>query len=311
MFDLITERGVIRSSIICTIALSAFGIGFGLYSGSYSIMFDGIFNLIDTTMGLVTLLVVNLIASYSQTTKFSRKLKDRFSMGLWHLEPMVLLLNGTTLMSVALYALVNAIASLLSGGRELEFGPAVTYAVVTMIACSAIAIGMSRANRSIGSQFIQLDIKSWIMSAGISSALVIAFGLGLFVQGTEWEWISPYIDPTVLAIVCAIIIPIPVSTLRTALADFFLVTPVELKQHVDSVAEAVVSKYNFITHRSYVMRSGRSREIELYFIVPPDLPLRSIAEWDTLRDEISDALGGAGPDRWLVIMFTESLEWAE
>ncbi|MNF16713.1 hypothetical protein D3C80_2198570 [compost metagenome] len=56
---------------------------------------------------------------------------------------------------------------------------------------------------------------------------------------------------------------------------------------------------------------GRSREIELYFIVPKSMGAKSIDEWDALRNEIGDAVGGEGPDRWITVVFTGDPEWAE
>ena len=38
---------------------------------------------------------------------------------------------------------------------------------------------------------------------------------------------------------------------------------------------------------------------------------RTIAEWDALRNEIGDAVGGEGPDRWITVVFTGDPEWAE
>lgn len=311
LFDLSDERGVLRTSIAVTFVISVLGIGFGLVSGSFSIVFDGVYALIDGGMSLLSLVVVNLITSYALAGHLSRKLRERFSFGLWHLEPMVLGLNGTLLISAALYALVTAVGSLLRGGRDLEFGAALIYAVVTVIICSAIALVEWRANRTIKSEFIRLDIRGWIMSTGITAALLIAFLIGWAVQGTSWQWVSPYIDPAVLAVVCACIIPLPISTVRQALADIFLVTPTDLKAHLDSVAAAFVAKHGFVSYRSYAARVGRSKVIELYFIVPADARARTIGEWDMLRDEIGDLVGDEGPDRWLTVVFTGDPEWAE
>ena len=232
-------------------------------------------------------------------------------MGFWHLEPMVLALNGILLTGVALYALINAASSLLEGGRDLEFGVALVYAVLTVSACLAMAIVEARANREINSDFVRMDVKGWVMSASITAALLIAFCFGIAVQGTEWQWLSPYIDPAVLGLVCLVIIPLPMSVVRQALADMFLVTPSDLKQHVDDVAEAFVSRHGLESYRAYVAKVGRSREIELYFIVPTSMSARTITEWDAWRDEIGDAIGGEGPDRWLTVVFTGDPEWAE
>lgn len=310
-FDLTCEQGLLRTSIAVTLFIATIGIAFGLASGSFSIVFDGVYSLVDASMSGLSLVVVKLITAHISSAQMSRKLRERFSMGFWHLEPMVLALNGILLSGVAIYALINAVSSLLEGGRDLEFGLALIYAVLTVIACVTIAVVEARANRTLNSDFVRMDVKGWVMSASITAALLIAFCVGLAIQGTQWQWISPYIDPAVLGLVCLVIIPLPLSVVRQALADIFLVTPSDLKQHVDNVAQDFVHKHGLQSFRAYVAKVGRSREIELYFIVPADMAARTIAEWDALRNEIGDAVGGEGPDRWITVVFTGDPEWAE
>ena len=149
------------------------------------------------------------------------------------------------------------------------------------------------------------------MAALLAAALLVAFAGGWFVQGTRWAWVAPYIDPAVLALVCLVIIPMPLGTIRQALADILLVTPPDLKEHVDAVARQVVERYGFLDHRAYVARVGRGRQIELAFIVPPNGPARTVEEWDALRDRIGEAIGGDVDNRWLTIVFTADPEWAD
>ncbi len=185
------------------------------------------------------------------------------------------------------------------------------YAVLTVITCVTIAVVEARANRKLKSDFVRMDVKGWVMSASITAALLIAFCFGYAVQGTSLEWVSPYIDPAVLALVCLVIIPLPLSVVRQALSEIFLVTPGDLKLHVDEVAKAFVARHGLQSYRAYVAKVGRLREIELYFIVPKTMAAKTIDEWDTWRNEIGDAVGGEGPDRWLTVVFTGDPEWAE
>ncbi|MCJ8144737.1 cation transporter [Ancylobacter sp. A5.8] len=312
VFDLRDEAGVLRISVAITVFIAAFGIGFGLLSGSFSILFDGVYSLVDASMSLLALVVVKLIRTYTHgASAEGRRLRERFTMGFWHLEPMVLGLNGVLLIGVSAYAFFNAITLLIAGGRDLEFGFAIVYAVITVAACAVAAVLEMRANRRIRSDFIALDARAWVMSGSITTALLIAFSLGYAVEGTAHEWIAPYIDPAVLALVCLVIIPIPVGTVRQALSDILLVTPPDLKAHVDAVAHAAVAEHGFRTFRAYVAKVGRAQQIELYFIVPPDTPARRIGEWDAIRDAIGAAIGPDSPDRWLTITFTGDLEWAD
>ena len=306
-----TEQGVLRASIAVTIVVAVFGIVFGLLSGSFSIAFDGVYALADAGMTVLALWVSSLIARSTQGAAPSGRFARRFTMGFWHLEPMVLGLNGVLLITVSIYAFINAISSILAGGRELEFGFAIAYAVVTLAACAAMALYGWRANRSLRSDFVSLDVKAWLMSGGITAALLIAFVIGYAVEGTEHGWIAPYVDPVVLALVCLVIIPLPIGTVRQALADMLLIAPPDLQTQVDRVATETVERLGFLSYRAYVARVGRSREIELYFVVPPNLPARTIEEWDGIRDAIGDAIGGDVDNRWLTIAFTADPEWAE
>jgi len=306
-----TEQRVLRISIAVTLLLAVLGIVFGLLSGSYAIVFDGVYALTDASMTVLALLVANLIATSATPGPAANRFVAQFTMGFWHLEPMVLGLNGIMLMGASIYALINAIGSLMSGGRELNFDQAILYAVVTVAIAMAMAFFARHANRTIKSDFLALDAKAWLMSAGLTAALLVAFITGYLVQGTSLAWISPYIDPAALAVVCLVIIPLPFGTVKQALSDILLVTPPSLKQHVDAVARQVVGRYGFVSHRAYVARVGRGRQIELYFIVPRGWPPKTLEEWDHIRDEIGVAIGDDSPDRWLTIAFTTDPEWAD
>lgn len=305
-----TEAGVLRLSIIVTFGLALFGVGFGLLTGSASIIFDGIYTLMDAIMTTFALMIAKLItASMAESTR--AKLVKHFTMGFWHLEPIVLGLSGTLLMGAAGYALITAISSLMKGGRPLNFDLAIVYAVVALIGAISMVVYGRRANRRLNSNFIALDVKAWAISAAMTGALLLAFLLGWAVQGTSLDWISPYIDPAVLALVCLVVLPMPLPTIRDALADVLLITPAELRDHIDEVAARAVERYGFLDYRAYVARVGRGRQIELYFIVPRGLPPRPLEEWDRIRDAIGEEVGGESPDRWLTIAFTTDQEWAE
>ena len=90
-----TEAGVLRISIIATAVVAALGIVFGLLSGSYAIVFDGVYSLADGATSVVALLVASLIANYNASDASNRRLVEKFTMGFWHLEPIALLLNVT------------------------------------------------------------------------------------------------------------------------------------------------------------------------------------------------------------------------
>ncbi|CAN5666174.1 cation diffusion facilitator family transporter [soil metagenome] len=295
------EQKILKLSIGVTVFVALFGILFGLLSGSLSIVFDGMFSAIDAAMSGVALLVARLVGRDASN--------KRFQFGYWHIEPMVLALNGGTLMLLCVYAFVNAVGSFLDGGRALAFDWAIAYAAITAAVSFAMLFYELRANRRIGSDFVKLDAQSWMMSAAITSALLAAFAIAWSLSGTAWAPFMPYVDPVVLGLLTIVLVFVPIRTVRKALQEILLITPPELDAHVRRVMDAVIADYGFKAYTSYVAKVGRAQFIEIHIAVPADLRLDTVATVDAIRREIAEAIGGEGPQRWLTIDFTADPQW--
>lgn len=300
----LTEAVILKRSLLAIVVVSALGVGFGLVSGSFAILFDGVFSLVDAAMTVLSLVVAGLITRSTRAGGLSDSLHRRFSMGFWHFEPMVLALNAVVLLAVTVYAMFNAVISLSDGGREMEFGPAMIYAAVVVVISAVMGFYEHRANRRIGSDFVQMDVNGWIMAGGVTASLLVAFGVGFMLDGTDHAWLMPYIDPVVLMVVCLVLLPVPVGTLRRALSEILLLTPEDLRHDVEAAAARVVAAEGFSDFRAYVARAGRGTQIEIYFIVPPDQPARRLEDWDAIRDRLGAMIGGDTRHRWLTIAFT-------
>lgn len=305
-----SEQTVLRNSIAATILLAVASLAFGLTARSNAIIFDGMYSLVDATMTGLAFGVARLIAASNAADVAGKPFHQRFTMGFWHLEPIVLGLNGTLMSGAALYALVNAVSALLAGGHPLSFGAAMIFEGAATLVDIGMLIYIRAANRRLRSHLVALDGKAWGVGAALGLALFGAFLGGFLIQGTSLQWLAPYVDPAALALVSLAVIPVPLGTIRRAVADILLVTPPEMQDHVDAVARATVTRFGFLSYRAYVARVGRGSQIELYFIVPPNWPARRLEEWDSLRDEIGHGLGPDSPDRWLTIVFTTDPEWA-
>lgn len=293
-----TEQQALRSSLVAVLILSALGVGFGLVSGSAAILFDGVFSLVDALMSIISIVLAGLIASSTV-----RGLPRRFSMGFWHFEPLVLCLNALVMMSVAGYALLQAVTALLDGGRDVEFGPAVIYTVVVLVLAVAMGVLEHRANRRIDSALVAMDVKGWLMSAGVTGALLVAFVIGMIIEGTSAEHLMPYVDPVVLIVVATVLIPVPARTLVQALSEIAMVTPPALHAEARRVADRVIDEQGFLGAEVSAAQVGRSRQVEITFRVSPDIPPRPLTEWHGIRRHITDELGGGDPNSWITVMF--------
>ena len=301
MLPAAAEQRMLRLSIGVTVVVSLFGVVFGLLSGSMSILFDGVFAAIDAAMSGLALFVSRLVAGDNANR--------RFQFGYWHIEPMVLAFNGGTLMLLCFYAFLNAIDSFLGGGRQLDFDWAIIYAVIVCIVCFGMWGYEFHANRRIGSDFVRLDAQSWLMSAAVASALLVAFGIALSLRGTALNYLTPYADPVVLALLTLALVFVPIRTVRKALQEILLITPPALDAHVRRVMDRVIARHGFKTYTSYVAKVGRAQFIEIHIAVPTGMALDNVAAVDAIRREIADGIGDEGPQRWLTIDYTADPRW--
>lgn len=302
-----TEQQALRVSLVAILTFSGLGITFGLVTGSGAIIFDGVVSLVDAVMSVVSIVVAGLIAR-STAHGLSPAVTRRFTMGFWHFEPMVLAVNALLLLSVAAYAVVQSASVILAGGREVAFGPALVYAVLVLVLTTTVGLLEHRANRRIGSALVAMDVKGWLVTGAVTAALLVAFTLGLLLEGTSLEWLRPYVDPAVLMVVALALLPVPVPTLRRAVADIALVTPPELREEAERVAAEVEDAEGFAGHRLYVAQVGRARQVEVVFHVPAGLPARPLEDWDRIRAGVEERLGRGEPDSWITVAFTTRWE---
>lgn len=289
------EASLLKASIVATIVVAGAGVVIGLLSGSMSIVFDGLFSTIDAVVTFVTLAVARLLASEGN---------HRFQYGYWHLEPLVLALNSSVLVFLCGYAFINAVQGLLTGGHLLQFDMGVVYAVVVAAICLSMVFTLRRANERIESELIGLEVQSWLISAVITLALLIAFAGAMLLEDSRFEYLAPYVDPAVLALLAPAVVIAPLRTARQAFAEIFLMTSKEVDADVQATASAAVAKYGFTSFNSYAVEVGRARFIEISFLVPADMKFASVADFDAIRHEIGIELGGEGPEQWLTIVFT-------
>ena len=252
------------------------------------------FRILRQALRYAALKVARLVASQGN---------NRFQYGFWHLEPLVIALRASVLVFLVAYAFLSSVNSLFKGGYEPEFGIALAYAAGAALISFGMWWWMRQQAERIDSGLVRLDVKAWLMTALINVALLIAFGAALALEGTgAARWIA-YLDPAVLAVLALVLLPLPLREARASLGEILMISPPDVSDSVRAVMADFVARHGFPDYRSYSYKTGRARFIEVSVLVPPELRL-SIAEFDTLRTEIGDAIGGKGPDRWLTITFT-------
>ncbi|MGY4814897.1 cation diffusion facilitator family transporter [Pseudomonas chlororaphis subsp. piscium] len=294
------EQALLKQSTILMFAVAIAGIVTGFVSGAQSILFDGFFSLIATFIKVLMLITAKLIAKESN---------HRFQFGFWHLEPMVLLIEGSFLLLIAIYAFLNGVFGIINGGREIELGLVIVYAAVFTVVEFGYFFYVRHRNRKLKSSLIQFDNISWLVDAMLSVGLLISFVTALLLKlYGHGEW-AVYVDPLILIVLALSMLPPAFKILGPALRDVLGIAPDQLNDKVRGVMDEAKARHGFDDYISYVQKHGRARFIEIHIVLPAGYPLHSVATLDELREEISTALGQADAARWLTISFTGDRKW--
>jgi cation diffusion facilitator family transporter len=293
------EQGTLKFSIALTVFLGVLGVASGLVTGSQAIIFDGMYSFVDVVPTIVSLLVVKLIA---------RGTSPRFQFGYWHLEPLVAVLRDSILTVACIYAAIDAVKTLTSGGHDVEYGRAALWAGALCVIGFAMTLFLSRRAKALQSPMLKLDARSWVVSAFLSLALLIGFAIATALAGTPLQGWIPYLDAIALLGMALIMLPMPLIGLWRSMSDVLQVAPDELDTRVHAVMDSVVKERQFLDYSSYIAKAGRGRFVEIHVLVSPESRIDT-ATADAIRRDVSDRLGARTPTFWLTIDFTADRGW--
>jgi predicted Co/Zn/Cd cation transporter (cation efflux family) len=150
---------------------------------------------------------------------------------------------------------------------------------------------------------LEVDARSWLVSACLSLALLIGFVIAAALAGTQWQDWIPYLDAIALLSMALIMLPMPLIGLWRSISDVLQVAPDELDARVHAVMDSVVKERQFLDYSSYIAKVGRGRFVEIHVLVSPESRI-DIETADAIRSEVSQRLNAGTPTFWLTIDFT-------
>jgi predicted Co/Zn/Cd cation transporter (cation efflux family) len=301
-----TERTGLYISAAGNLFMAGLGVGFALWAGSDAIMFDGFFSGVQFLMVLVNLYIAALLA---------RGATPNFQFGYAAFEPLVITLRGSMILAGAGYAFWMAVRAVLAGGRPLSMGIGVLYAVVAALGCLVLWAGVARAARSTQSPILRTDAQAWLMDAGLSAGVALAFLVGYLLQGSRLEYLLPYLDPALVILMVLGLVSIPVRTMREGLRGLLGAAPDDdLQAKLNRRAGEILAGAHLEDSLIRMARIGRVLYALAYVYVPEDAEISGIRDLDGARDALEGALREAAkeagvPHLEVDTVFTSNRQW--
>lgn len=297
------EHKALISSAVGALVMALLGFGFALLTRSEALMLDGLFSLLAFFMALGAIRISKLIHEPDS---------DTFQFGYAGFEPLFNVIKGLVIVFISLLALYSSVMAILAGGREINVGWALIYAIIVASCCFCMFAILTRAARNTGSSLLKVDAKNWLLDGLITVAVLIGFLVAYFSEGTPWQWAIPYADPTVVLVLIAICLPIPYVIIRDGVKELLLAAPdVELQQQLCQKLEDVLSEKDYSNNTKRVAKVGRLIYVYVFVLLQKAQADPSVNEQDTMRKALSLSVSEFYPGIEVDLFFTRDTKWFE
>lgn len=291
-----TERGALLLSAGAALALGLVGVAAALLTGSGAILLDGLFNLCFFATALLALRVATLVA---------RPDDERYPFGYLFFEPLINAGKGFLILGVSLFALFDAVGAILAGGRVVVVGPAMVYAAVATLACTAVALILRRTVRRVPSPLVAADVENWTVNALVSGGVLAGFVLATVLERRGHAGAAAYVDPAMVAAVVLVSIAIPVRMAAGGLLGLLNRAPAPgVVADMEAAVRTALGDLPLQRLWLRAIRPGRTAYIVVHVVVPPGTPL-DLAAADRLRGAIIAALAVRHGPMVADVIFTE------
>ena len=296
------ENKILKLSAIGALFFALFGIAWGWAIKSDMIIFDGLYSFISVILSMLSLYINNYMA---------KRDFEKFPFGKHILEPIVISIKSLIIIIMCLYSLMQAIAIILSGGNDLEFGLALIYSIVSVVGCAAISLYMKIKEKSLSSELIKAECTQWFMDTALSTAVLIAFIVAMILAKTKLSFLNLYIDPIMTVVVSLLCIRIPIKTFIDSFKEVISVKANdEINDDIYVLVKEIEDEYKFEDSIARVSKVGRELRIEIDFIYNKDSKLKTLDQMDNVREEIHEAIKHINYKKWLNVSFTGNKKWA-
>lgn len=302
------ERRLLLFSVWASAGFAVFSSLWGILSRSSMIVFDGLYSFVS--IGLSGLAVLTL--------RFVRRGPDeRFPWGREAAEPAVVIFKAATLGALCVYAGIEGVVDILHGGRQVEVGWAIGYAVVATAASLIVGLVLRRGTRSessegAGKDLVRSEAAEWLGDALLSVGVLVGFVVALLLTSNGQADLAAYVDPAMVVLVSAAFLVVPLRLVIGGMREVMSMSPPEdVQSQLEAVVDAVAQRYELQESFVRAAKVGGRMDIEVDYLVGPGSRVVTVVDCDAVRSDLHERLAGLGYEKSLVVAFTTDRRWAE
>lgn len=292
------EARALRLSAGAALVLSAVGVLWGWAVSSQVILFDGLYSLIGFVLSWFALRAAALV---------ERGATPKYPFGREALAPLMVAIQALVLIGTFAYASADAVSVILAGGSQTEIGPALAYAVLTLVVCVAVHQVLRR--RQEGSDLVEAEVVQWAASVVLGVALTIGFGIAVALQRSSWAGLAPYVDPVLVLVAAVLILPSPIQLLRQAFRELLEGVPTrEITEPIHAAIGRERAALGLPEPTTRIGKLGRKVYLELDFLVGSDEGW-TVDHADQVRRGLMRELAQPGRLLWINVELHTDPSW--
>ena len=297
------EQRTLTLSLVCVVVIALGSLAWGLAIESDVVILNGVFSMVSLIGSILYLTAARLVA---------RPADRRFQYGYAHVEPMVNSVNGMLVLVICLYAFINGIEGLRSGGSEVDATSVIWFGAVSGIICAAVGTYELVMARRTGSQLLRNDAREWLIDAAFSLVTLVGFATLFVLEDPLRSTWARYADSALVAVLALLFLPIPLGVVARNVRELLHMGSEDdaIGVRVETAMQAIRGEHDIRSHTTHVAKVGRSHLVKVNIVVGPRFKLQTVAEQDGLRQRIWGAVDRPIDAAWLTINFTADPRWA-
>jgi cation diffusion facilitator family transporter len=292
------EQRLLLASTATAAGFAAVGIVWGWWAQSQIILLDGMYALIGLGLGLLSLRAARLVEA-GPTPKYP--------FGREALAPLVVGIQGVVLLGTFGFAAIDSVGVILEGGSETAIGAALVYAVVSLLA--SLLIWWYLRARGEDSELVQAEAAQWAAGWVLSAGMMVGFTTGLILKSTTAANLAGYVDPVLVLVATAVILPTPLRMIRSMYTELLEGRPPrEVSEPINDIVHLVSAEHGLPDPTVRMGKLGRKVYLEIDYLVGPGA---EIGTADLVRRDLIERLNEPGRLLWINVELHTDPQWDE
>lgn len=300
---IMVEDSLLQKSIFSSLFLSVIGVSAGFLLSSSFVLFDGLYALLSVILSIFSLGGGRFIT-----------VKDdiHFPFGKEALEPILVFFQYLIVFLLLIYAFVNSVDDIRSGGNPVELGWVIGYLCLTAIIAIGVFRHLKQLNKSTRSILATAEVEQWRITVIMGIGAVIGYSIAGIAKWFEMDQVARYIDPIMVILIVLYLIRYPIREMVKSMREMLgMSTSENLMLKIRENVLFIANQYDVEDVYLRISKTGSIIFIEIDLIVPKIYAYDSIIQQDAIRERIDKSLFWLPQNKWLTIAFTANRKWAE